>query len=302
MPRRLYTDKQLSNYHQLYISEQRSLRKFAKTNKISYDSLYNGFHRLGLYIIPQSVTRRKYLIDENYFDNIDTAEKAYFLGLLYADGSNQPRINRVELSLNQRDKDIIIKLSKKIQYGENSVRYYSRNGGYGKCDIAQLTLINNHLSSRLAELGCGPRKTFKITFPEWLEYNLIRHFTRGYFDGDGCLVIYERRINKNKTKSGKGSLYKSAEFNIVATKMFIDGLSKKLDLMNIPFSVSTRHKEKNTNTRTLRVHGNLNIRKICDWLYKDSSVHLNRKFLKYKELCEITKNYPYRSNYAKSKS
>ena len=58
----------------------------------------------------QSELQRKYNIDETFFDVIDTEEKAYFLGLLYADGCNATNRNAVILSLKEDDKEILEKI------------------------------------------------------------------------------------------------------------------------------------------------------------------------------------------------
>ena len=57
---------------------------------------------------------RKYTIDENYFDIIDNQDKAYILGLLYADGCNYVPQHRVKIELQERDKDILDKINIKM--------------------------------------------------------------------------------------------------------------------------------------------------------------------------------------------
>lgn len=48
--------------------------------------------------------------NNNYFDKIDTENKAYFLGLLYADGSNSIKNGKISIALQARDKDILNKM------------------------------------------------------------------------------------------------------------------------------------------------------------------------------------------------
>ena len=52
-------------------------------------------------------------INKNFFNKIDTEEKAYFLGFLYADGYNNTDRNSVALSLKEDDKEILEKYSEK---------------------------------------------------------------------------------------------------------------------------------------------------------------------------------------------
>ena len=62
-----------------------------------------------------SELKRKYPIQEDFFDVIDTEEKAYVLGLLYADGYNNTDRNSVSLSLKESDKEILEKVTSLIQ-------------------------------------------------------------------------------------------------------------------------------------------------------------------------------------------
>ena len=55
---------------------------------------------------------RKYITNENFFDTIDTEAKAYFLGLMYADGNNYVRGTHsyeMSIALEEGDKYILEK-------------------------------------------------------------------------------------------------------------------------------------------------------------------------------------------------
>ena len=52
------------------------------------------------------MTWRKYPIDEQFFDAIDSEEKAYFLGMLYADGTNSMKKTEVSLRLQEEDHEV----------------------------------------------------------------------------------------------------------------------------------------------------------------------------------------------------
>ena len=57
---------------------------------------------------------RKYSINENYFDNIDSPNKAYILGLLYADGNVGLNNYIIQLALQSRDIDILNKIKEEL--------------------------------------------------------------------------------------------------------------------------------------------------------------------------------------------
>ena len=56
------------------------------------------------------------------------------------------------------------------------------------------------LCTDLVNLGIGYNKSYSdLHIPEMPE-NLVRHFIRGYFDGDGCITIW---LSKEKGKSDR---------------------------------------------------------------------------------------------------
>ena len=82
-----FTKEQLAKVHQRYLNGE-SITKIAKENNVATDTIYRQFRRNGYKTIERTIMNRVYSLNETYFDVIDTEEKAYFLGLLYADGSH----------------------------------------------------------------------------------------------------------------------------------------------------------------------------------------------------------------------
>jgi len=217
----------------------------------------------------QSELQRKYPIVEDFFDVIDTQEKAYVLGLLYADGYNDTNKNSVALSLKESDKEILDKITKLIQPSKplqyiNTYKARQKEGFENSQNQYRLAISNKHISQKLTELGCGKAKTHKLTFPteEQVPNHLIRHFIRGYFDGDGC-------VSGNKQKL----------FSIVGTINFLIPLQEIL-IKELNFSktkLDQRHKERNDNIRSLVYCGINQCISFRDWLYKDATIYLERK-------------------------
>lgn len=54
--------------------------------------------------------KRKYILNQNFFDDIDTEEKAYWLGFLYADGYNNEKRKEVKIRLAIKDEEHLLKL------------------------------------------------------------------------------------------------------------------------------------------------------------------------------------------------
>lgn len=205
--------------------------------------------------------------NEHVFDCIDTPEKAYWLGFLYADGYNHHSSYRVNLCLKFDDIEHIKKYAMFLNIDCNKIHIGTINEQYKICS---LTVDSKHLSQRLTELGCMQAKSFKITYPEWLDESLHNHFIRGMFDGDGCLTC--RKTNKEW------------KWSLVSTK---EGCDKIIEIfkLNIGVNINCYYISKTeNNTYDLTTNGNEKILKIMDWLYKgcsDKSMLLDRKYSKY---------------------
>jgi hypothetical protein len=217
-----------------------------------------------------------YKINETYFDVIDTEEKAYFLGILFADGGNIR--NSILLALKRDDEYILNRLNSLFQ--NKPTRQYSTY----TTEYSRLDICNKYIVNKLTEYGIVPKKSLILEFPpeSVVPTHLHNHFIRGYYDGDGCLVI-----NKNQI-GGKGL------WNIVSTKKFLTKCQEIIKLntkANTQITeISTLKNKNNISTKRLISCGNNQILKILDWIYKNSTIHLERKFSKYQELINIQSN------------
>ena len=69
--------------------------------------------------------RRKYTVDDSFFDVIDTQNKAYILGLLYADGCNYEDNNLIKIDLVQEDQDPLLKVKEAMKFS-GDLKYYEQ--------------------------------------------------------------------------------------------------------------------------------------------------------------------------------
>jgi len=274
MTARTYNDSDILAFYEEYKNtENWPLVKFAQKNNLKIYGLRNGFKRLDLKVFSQEITKRKYRINDNFFQDIDTEEKAYFLGFIFADGCNCKR--RLEVSLAKQDIDILEKLSKTLLFGVNNIKEY-KTKKEGCQDKIGLYIVSEKLTDDLKRWGCVPCKTFVLNFPK-VPKHLINHFVRGYFDGDGSLTFGERK----KTK------YCDVYFSIVSTYQMLTAIGSNINLLGVNWYINKRHKERKNNNYTLRVHGKKQIRKVCDWLYSNATIFLNRKFEAYQRLVNL---------------
>ena len=262
MKQRRLTHKEKSELFTKYETGKYTGADLAEYYNISSVAVNALLRRHGYKAKSQSELRRKYNIDETFFDVIDTEEKAYFLGFLYADGYNNTDRNSVNLSLKEDDKEILEILNNLLQ--PNKPLQYVEIKDTNSSNQYRLVIANKHISQKLVELGCVKAKTHTLTFPteEQVPSCLIRHFVRGYFDGDGS-------VSGDKQK----------QFCFVGTMDFLLPLQQIL-IKELNFSktkLDRRHKDRDNNIRSLRYCGVNQCITFRDWLYKDATIYLERK-------------------------
>lgn len=239
----------------------KSLTKLEKETGISRRKITKYLKDKGVKIINY---QNKIKFDENIFDTIDTEEKAYWLGFIYADGyiSNNDSCvykNVFELGLKLSDVDHLNKFNTFTKHISNNVKTDSY-----RC---RWSVMNKHLWKTLNDYSCVPNKSLCLKFPDIHIFNdskLIRHFLRGYFDGDGCITFHKYIHIVTPVTS------------VLGTKKF---LLNFINYSKIPasFRHDPRHSE---NTFSLE-YTKENAIKLINWLYSDCTIFLNRKYKLY---------------------
>lgn len=128
----------------------------------------------------------KYFVNENFFA-LWSAEMAYVLGYLYADGSLEDAsyLRGKYVRVSSIDKSSIVKIRALMQ-SEHTIVLRRREKPFRP---QYLLRIGNHkLYGDLSALGLYPNKSLTITFPS-VPKEYFSHFLRGYFDGDGCVFL-----------------------------------------------------------------------------------------------------------------
>jgi len=254
-----------------------SIRSIVKFSNLTRYKVTKILKDNNISIISNVDKLKKYEINENYFDIIDNEHKAYTLGFLYADGYNEEKRNIVKITLEEKDIEIL-KIIRAPICPDKPIRYYKYKYKSGNSKPQYSFVIDNsHISKRLHELGVVQSKSFKLDFPTFLDKLLLTHFIRGYFDGDGCITKSYSKKYPNASKY---------QISFISTDKFIKGLQMFLyDNIGVNIhKLQIRHPDRNNNTRSLTIGGNLQVEKILNLIYKDSSIHLDRKYRKYIEL------------------
>ena len=211
---------------------------------------------------------RKYFHDFDFFENIDTEEKAYWLGFMFADGYIVNHENRYGedsfgLTLAEDSLDSIEKFKKSLN-ATNPIRYdNSKSIGQPQ---AKIVLTSQKTVNDLIDKGCVKQKSLILQPPKKVPEKLLSHFIRGFFDGDGSLMKY----NYNN--------YPSYNINFTTT------YEMAIWLRDI-FGKGDVHKEKRRDfTWYYSIGGNRQVLDICHYMYDEATIWMNRKYARYQEL------------------
>lgn len=219
-------------------------------------------------------------IDESVFEKIDTEEKAYWLGFLYADGYVAKDRFTVSISLKEEDRNHLYKFKKFLnapnKIGFKKVCLYNKNTDEVKeYPTATFSINRKKIHEDLIDKGCIPQKTFKLKFPseETLPQNLIRHFVRGFVDGDGYIGI---DIQSEKACYPR--------LNITcASADFLLNLVKAMS-----WECKALRSKQNNKAFQMEWHSYKTF-EMLETLYENATIYLDRKYQRYLELKEIMK-------------
>lgn len=263
----IFSDEETQEIIQLYQSGMSTV-KIGKQFHVGHKKIASVLEENG---IPRTgVGRRKYKINENYFDKIDSPNKAYILGFLYADGHNEIKKTTVSISLQEEDKEILelmrqeIGSEKPLEY----IDYSTKNDfGYHYKNQYRLIFFNKHICDILNEIGMLPNKSLSLTFPN-LEASLYSHFIRGYFDGDGS-VCFSKNGNCIAT--------------ITSTESFCNSIKEILFEQLGIYTGIYNASNNNGITKVASISGKNQVQKFGEYIYKDAEMFLSRKYNKFLE-------------------
>lgn len=133
---------------------------------------------------------KKYHYDEHIFDVIDTAEKAYWIGFITADGYINEKRQWLSIKLQGSDIEHLYKFADFVGCSRDAVKVeYHNTTGKPLCCIK---LYNPHIVESLVQKGLRQNKSDNEHVVE-VPYKFIKDYIRGIIDGDGC--IQEKQID-----------------------------------------------------------------------------------------------------------
>jgi len=221
----------------------------------------------------------------NIFETIDTEEKAYWLGFIMADGSIYYRklksgiLSLYGLKFGLTDKEVMDKFKIFLGLGEET-KYYVLN--QPKCQPVYYLSVNCHKMARdLEKHGVIPNKINRTKIPD-LKDEFIRHFIRGYFDGDGCIHLRDKKRKDNSIRKDAAVIITSCSTKILKQ---IEEISKEKNIVKQNKKYLRFPKEYNgkKNVPYFVITKRVNAVDFLNFIYKDSTVYMERKYKLYNE-------------------
>lgn len=205
----------------------------------------------------------------DYFEKIDSEDKAYFLGFIVADGSVSKKSNSIKII--QKETNILYDFKNYIKFDGEIFTSKTKN-------ISNITITSSKTKRDLENLGIYSNKTMSVRYPD-IPDNLQNHFMRGVFDGDGCISLRtDKRDNKQR-----------GQVNICSGSY--DFIKEYYDKLVIFANLDGKNKIRCPKGTYYVVDwgGLSDVEKIYEFLYKDSKVYLLRKKEIFDKVVYLTK-------------
>ncbi len=176
---------------------------------------------------PRGGHNRK-LVNENFFKTW-SPNMAYVLGLILADGAVEDvrKSSRTcYFQITNTDNVLLNKvrkiLSSNHKFQVRQPQLIDFKGKKYMCSkVFYLRIGNKAMFQDLVNLGVTPRKSLRLNLPNVPE-ELLRFLVRGYFDGDGCVNIYQP---KNRKRPWTNVIFTSG------CRQFLEKLKQKLEIL-----------------------------------------------------------------------
>lgn len=238
--------------YELYVSKKMTAREIAK---MCGGSRSNVYRLLSIYGIPrrQGSDSKRLNVNVNFFKSM-TPDLAYLLGLWATDGYIK---SSGVIGIKSIDRDMIDWIKEKIRYTNKIDRGITQAGK----NYYEIRFRSKEVEEILSKYGIVKHKTRILKFPNIPE-DMLPHFIRGLFDGDGCIFSdkFERRYTVSFVSASYEFIqrYKSVVESIIGGDRKIV-VNKQKDVYQYSFSSIT------------------DVKKFGEWIYQGDSFGIGRK-------------------------
>lgn len=260
------SEDEIEEIIRLYKNEREPLYKLEKLFSLSSLTIKNLLTEHNVEIRNFREAKRMYPLNDMYFNKIDTKDKAYWLGFMFADGFITKGKNGqfiFGMSLHEKEP---LELFKKYLNSNKPIGEYVTTQGFNPGSICyKLAISSKQVFDDLIKHGCVENKTFKLIFPN-INVELISHFIRGYFDGDGS-VYTSYQLDKLHLSS-----------SICGIKSFLESILKNINFIESDKKLLYKDERKESDCHYIKFNSIYDSLQFYHYLYKDcDDLFLKRK-------------------------
>ena len=223
-------------------------------------------------------------INKEYFDKIDTPNKAYWIGFIWCDGSVMTRTRGkskeylLKIDLMSQDYKHLEKLNKDMD-GEYLIKKYNyTKNSFGVCGICRLSIYNKYIVLNLIEkYGIFSHRINSNKLLNEIPINYRKDFIRGILDADGSFSKYTV-LDRGNVRN-KHSLRFGASPEIL--RYIEDYLIESNIINEFKRKLTKRHEDRDGNYFQLTLSGRPNVMNTLSLLYDNTDTYLDRKYEKY---------------------
>lgn len=216
------------------------------------------------------------MLNEHYFESIDSEPKAYYLGLLLTDGNifiKKDKSNRqASISITQKESDNYILKRFLEEVGSKNM---IGNDGRGASTVA---IRSDIMASDLEKYGIVPTKSLCSYLPTGIDKSLMSHLFRGIVDGDGSIQSYYCKDGHHRHS-----------ISLCGTHLLMEQMS---DYLHKELGVRQHniydYKDKCLSEFKIQSINEMYI--VGNWLYDHANVYLHRKRKKFENFLEYYNN------------
>ena len=260
MPRKVITEELKQEIIKYYLSQPMTMKQVEDKYELSHPTITKILKDVPKYTKAKLNNPN---MKEHFFQEINEEAKAYFLGLLISDGNvfkdNTGRQASISITLDLKDEYMLEKFKEVLQ-ANTSVGHDGRGCG-------QIAVRSNIMAEDLAKYGVVPRKSYNTYLP-LISKEMMPHLIRGIFDGDGSIMA-----KPNPSNDGHNRFLHSISF--CGTHQLMEDISNYI-LENLGIK-TTVYDYKDRNLSELKIQNIDNIAKFGYWIYRNSTIFLNRK-------------------------
>ena len=266
-----FTYSQEQEIIRLYTEDFWFKKDIAKHFQCSTTTLNKVFKK---YNIPTRTRAINHSLKEDFFENIDTEEKAYILGILFTDGSIKAEANRqdqIRLELQIRDIELINRIKQELGINGKTTFSKHKNKSGSTTESALITINSDKMAQDLAKYGIIPNKTYYTKHLPKLEEKFIPHFFRGLIDGDGSIYTTKTYNEKYQKYYYKKVIY-FCSYHQSVCEDFRQMIAPFLSRKELPKVTKEKY------TYRFSISKQQDVKEMATLLYKDSNIYLSRKY------------------------